>query len=860
MSELPRALEGVAVVELGHGIAGPFAARLLADLGAEVIKVEKPPGGDFARRLEPFMRDDAGVECSALFEYLNWNKRSVALDLGDPQGLEWARLLVGRAAIVIESFRPGRLERWGLGAAAMRALNPSLVVTSVSSFGATGPYSDWLGSDLVFQAMAGVAQISGSAEREPIKRGLRQSLYCAGINAAYASLAGYLTALRTGAGVHIDLAIRECPASELVLNESFYFCMGAVQGRRPTARDPLGGPLGGGDPLPAADGHVALQVSPQVTAARLSDLLEEPLLAAPRFATSERRAANAQELVEILSARLAKENAREFFERACSEGALCGIVQGAGELLDCRQLRDRKTFRTVPGLGELRFPLVLGELSRTPASIRSRAPRLGEHSEEILADLAGGPRPAANRAGADAASGAPLAGVRVLDLSYVFAAPYIGGLLADLGAEVIKVEAPHRLDQTRSAFSPFFENEPGAQYWNRAGAFHVVNRGKRALSLDLATEGGREILRSLVSASDILLENYTPRVMRGWGLAYAELAAVNPRLIMLSNSGFGSDGPWAGFRAQGTTLEATMGFSRYAGYVDGPPSKVGQSYPDFLACWSGLLALMAALVYRERTGEGQSIDLGMYQLGVSVMPEPLLRHQLSGEEVPRSGSAEPDALFGGVFRALGDDHWLAVSALSEAQLDALGRVVGADAPAAELTGAVAAWALAHEAAQGAGLLQAAGVPAGPVLDASELFADPQLRERGFYEWVEFADGVARPLIGRPYRWSGAASTVAIRGAGPAFGEANGYVLEEILSLDRAQIAAIRAGGIVTDTPVATSPEEPLDLSLMLRSGALARVDSDHRRVLAAARSGSRASEAAAVAPAGSRAEHAGHVP
>ena len=143
---------------------------------------------------------------------------------------------------------------------------------------------------------------------------------------------------------------------------------------------------------------------------------------------------------------------------------------------------------------------------------------------------------------------------------------------------------------------------------------------------------GREILLGLVTRSDVLLENFTPRVMRGWGMAYDDLAARNPRLIMLSNTGFGSTGPWSSFRAQGTTLEATMGLSRYAGYADGPPSKVGQSYPDFLACWSGLLAVLAALVDRERTGRGQWIDLGMYQLGAVVIPEALVGLQLTGED------------------------------------------------------------------------------------------------------------------------------------------------------------------------------------------------------------------------------------
>ena len=143
-------------------------------------------------------------------------------------------------------------------------------------------------------------------------------------------------------------------------------------------------------------------------------------------------------------------------------------------------------------------------------------------------------------------------------------------------------------------------------------------------------------------------------------MTYDHLAALNPRLIMLSNTGYGSTGPWAPFRAQGTTLEATMGVSHYTGYPGGAPSKVGESYPDFLACWTGLLALMAALVHRQRTGEGQWIDLGMYQLGVSVIPEALLAYQASGHDLPRTGNEDLDAVFSGVFPASGDDRWLAL--------------------------------------------------------------------------------------------------------------------------------------------------------------------------------------------------------
>ena len=424
----------------------------------------------------------------------------------------------------------------------------------------------------------------------------------------------------------------------------------------------------------------------------------------------------------------------------------------------------------------------------------------------------------------------------MLDLSHVFAGPYIGALLADLGAEVIKIEAPHRLDQSRSTFSPFFENDPGAAPWDRAGAFHNVNRGKRSLALDLATAAGRELLRGLVAESDVLLESFTPRVMRGWGMTHDALAALNPRLIMLSNTGFGSTGPWSAFRAQGTTLEATMGLTGLAGHADGPPSKVGQSYPDFLACWSGLLALMAALVHRERTGEGQWIDLGMYQLGAAVIPEALLRHQLTGEEEPRGGALEPGVRFAGVFPAAGLDRWLALSVFTDDQLAALGAAVGCDG-ADDLPDAVAAWVCSRERAAAAAILQEAGVPAGPVLDARDLFEERQLYERGFYEPARFADGVKRLLIGRPYRWQGGRTAVATRGPGPDFGEGAAWVLEEVLGLDRAAASALRAAGVVTDAPVGMAPVEPLDLAVMLRSGALIRIDDDYAAVLAAAGAG-----------------------
>jgi crotonobetainyl-CoA:carnitine CoA-transferase CaiB-like acyl-CoA transferase len=426
----------------------------------------------------------------------------------------------------------------------------------------------------------------------------------------------------------------------------------------------------------------------------------------------------------------------------------------------------------------------------------------------------------------------------VIDLSTVFAVPYLGSLLSDLGAEVIKIEAPHRLDQIRSWFGPFFDNDPGEDWWNRSATFQVVNRGKRSLGLDLSCAEGRQVLRELIAVSDVMIDNFTPRVLRGWDLTYARVRDCNPGLVMLSNTGYGSTGPWSEFRAQGTTLEATMGISGVTGYARGKPSRAGQSYPDFVACWTGLTMLMAALIHSQRTGQGQLIDLGMYQLGPVVIPEALLAFQAYGTEPSRRGPSDIDALVSGVFRAAGDDRWLAVTLRDRRDLELAAAVVPGIGPLADrdpwsdqdvcaASEAIAAWALEREDLAAAAELQQAGVAAGAVLDASDLLADPQLLARGFYETVDLGEGVGeRPLIGRPYRWLTDEACVAVGGPAPAFAVDNRYVLREVLGFDDERVAALYASGAVADAPtdaVRRAPQAGLDLDALLATGVIKRI-------------------------------------
>jgi crotonobetainyl-CoA:carnitine CoA-transferase CaiB-like acyl-CoA transferase len=438
----------------------------------------------------------------------------------------------------------------------------------------------------------------------------------------------------------------------------------------------------------------------------------------------------------------------------------------------------------------------------------------------------------------------PLTGMRVLDLSYVFAVPYMAGLLSDLGAEVIKIEAPHKLDQTRGrAFGPYLDNDPAEDPWNRSGIFYVVNRGKRSLAMDLSQPQGQEIFRELVAKSDIVLENYTPRVMRKWGLHYDELKKIKPSLIMLSNTGYGSTGPWSSFPSQGTTLEATMGITFYTGYRDDKPWKVGQSYPDFIACWAGLNGLWAAIAHMRKTGEGQWIDVGMYQLGVALMPEPLLQKQLDGTEPIRMGNEHAEHVPSNLYQAQGDDQWIALTVQTDAQWAALVTLMQQSPLANDpkfmtasarrenreaINALVAAWCRTHSSQTLFELLQSHGITAGSVLNSRDLLRDPHLKHRHFYETVLHPEPIGeRPIIGRPYKLR--FRDARIKKPGPRFAQDNDNILRDILGKSPAQIAALKASRVISDLPTNPGLSGTMNTEAMLQLKTLVAVDQHYRQ-------------------------------
>ena len=444
----------------------------------------------------------------------------------------------------------------------------------------------------------------------------------------------------------------------------------------------------------------------------------------------------------------------------------------------------------------------------------------------------------------------PLDGIRVLDSTYVFALPYTGGQLADLGAEVIKVEGPRRPDITRGGglYGTFPDNEPGEDWWNRPSTYQLLNRGKRSLVLDMAQEEGREIFRELVMVSDVVMENFTPRVMRRWGLDYPNLRKLRPDVIMVSNTGYGhGGGPYSSYPAQATTQEGTHGHCWITGYPGGEPSKAGRSFVDFLSTWSAMFAIGSALRYRNRTGKGQWVDIGMYQAGVMFLSEYLMDAIANGREGERIGNRHPYRAPQGAYPAAGDDQWITLSVADGEQWQALCRLMERDDLASDarlatlagrqqahddIDGAIGEWTRQQDKYDLMHALQGVGIASGPVLSGKEVHFDPHYRSRNFLERVEYPEerGMGtRILMGRPYRMS--KTPLAIRGPAPTFGQDNLTLLEDLLGKPSEQVARWADDTVITTVPVDGEPSPALEPQELVARQQLAEWDPQYRQRL-----------------------------
>ncbi|MBW2060890.1 MAG: CoA transferase [Deltaproteobacteria bacterium] len=392
------ALSDLKVIDLGHYIAGPYCTSLLAGLGAEVIKVERPQAGDPARQMGPFPKDEPHLEKSGLFHYLNLGKKSITLNLKSRAGAEAFKKLVAEADVLIENFAPRVMPSLGLKYDALKEINPALIMTSISNYGQTGPYRDYKGLEITLSALGGVQAEIGEQGREPIKLGGQHLQFQAGLTGALATMGAVCYRDLRGSGQHIDLAIVEIAATLKgcpTMNFQFNGHNRIRNGARPMSDMPQSDPrIPGLYPiaiLPCKDGYVCVDTEMEEQYRMLVEMMGRPeLLDDPRFSDVEQRSLHADELDAVLKDYLKTKTQKEVFEEATEWRVPIGILNDMDRLFHDPQHRDRGFFTKIdhPLLGKMEFPGHIFLMSETPWQV-SRAPMLGEHNSEILIERLG---------------------------------------------------------------------------------------------------------------------------------------------------------------------------------------------------------------------------------------------------------------------------------------------------------------------------------------------------------------------------------------------------------------------------------------------------------------------------------------
>ena len=378
------ALAGVKVIDLTHHIAGPYATKLLADFGADVLKIERP-GGDPARRLPPFFRDEPHQEKSLPFLYLNTNKRSITLNLKSEEGRGILLELLADADALVENFAPRVMPSLGLDYEALREHNPRLVVASASNFGQTGPWRDYRATEIVEYALGGLMYIFGAYDREPLKHAMNQAQFKAGTNLASATLMALYHQRLTGQGQRVDVSIQESIASALrdVINNYTY--LGAVRRRQPNHTGDLTRLRAVSDGYVLPNPGIGAGLNWQI----LVDFLDAPQLDDPRFENASARLENAEALGEILDEIFATKQKRDIFYAAHERRFIYGVIDSPAETIENPQIQARSYYQPVehPELGEITFPGAPFLMSSSPWAVNSTAPALGQHNGEVLGSL-----------------------------------------------------------------------------------------------------------------------------------------------------------------------------------------------------------------------------------------------------------------------------------------------------------------------------------------------------------------------------------------------------------------------------------------------------------------------------------------
>ena len=784
---MQRGLSHLRVIDFTSGIAGGYCTKLLADAGADVIKVE-PASGDPLRAWTSSHTELQGDD-GALFRFLAHGKRSV---IGNPDDASVIELVAG-ADVVVEAWTTDEAERYDF---ARRF--PGLVVLAITPYGRGGPLSDRPTTEFIVQAESGGLVGRGGPDQVPIQAGGRISEWVGATFAAVAVSAATWRATRSGHGEYIDFST----AATMTIAGGNYAN--------------LAHSLGGSPPIttvhrtfetpsvePTVDGYVGVCTNSRQQFDDFLVLIERPdLLGDEELARAPGRQKHWDRWNKIVHEWTTRFTTAEIVRRASELRIPVAPVHSGENVMGCEQFVARSVYVDDP-TGSFKMPRRPWSIDGEPPPPPLPAPRLGEHSGQIETRAPARPRQPSG------AIALPLDGVRVLDLTAWWAGPISAGMIAALGADVIHVESTSRPDGMRMTGALY--GMQGA-WWERSGHYLASNTNKRGLTLDLTKPRGLELLKQLIAESDAIIENFTPRVMGNFGLDWPMIQAINPRCILVRMPAFGLSGPWRDNTGFAQTMEQVTGLAWVTGHPwDQPRIQRGPSDPN--AGMHAAFALIVGLAERDVTNRGHHFEVTMVEGALNAAVEIALEYSAYGAVLERDGNHSPNAAPQGLYACAGWENWLAISIETDDQWHSLRRALG-DPPWARdpalssiegrraaqdrLDDHLAEWARDRDVDDAARELIEHGVPAAAGVDPRLTGDHPQLVARRFYEFVDHSVVGPQPLPTVPFRF--ASVDRWLRAPAPLLGEHNEAILGDLLGLSRGELDQLVVDGIIGNRP------------------------------------------------------------
>jgi crotonobetainyl-CoA:carnitine CoA-transferase CaiB-like acyl-CoA transferase len=782
----PTPLEELRVVEISDRLAGSYCGKLLVDAGAQVRKVE-PPQGDPLRGYSATCSPVPAGQASPLFCYLNAGKSSLSVS---PESQRMKADLAG-ADVVIVAVSPSRAADMGIDPQRLLADSPRAIVVTISDFGWSGPFADRAATEFTLQAWSGCTGFRGDPAGPPISIGGDLGEYMGGVYAAFGALAVLRRVQRGGPGEHLDLSMLEA-ITAMQSSEWLHSQLLRVPPVRRTLEVP--------SIVPAKDGYVGITMVTGQQWLDFAAMVECPQFEEiPQLRFQIGRWEYRDFIYESIGPWMAERTVAEIVELGQLFRLPIAALGNGATIRDMEYMTERGVFIENPaGFHQPRAPWLMAECG--PAPVRE-TPALGADNDES-------PWQSSEYATSAADAELPLQGVRIVDLTAFWAGPAATHLLAAFGADVVKVESIQRPDGIR--YSGGMRTDVD-DWWEYGWVFHAMNTNKRSVTLDLGSDEGRGLFRTLVAGADVVIENFSPRVMDHFGLTADVLLKINPRLVVTRMPAFGLAGPWRERVGFAPTMEQLGGLTWVTGLPETPPV-TPRGACDPLAGVHAAFAVLAALHFAERTGTGQQVELPMLETVLNTTAVQPIEAEVFGKTLSRRGNRGQGGALQNIYRCAGDDDWIAVSVGDDRQWASLVDVIGTLSDegltteagrrerADEIDHVLQDWFAAQPLDATVELLAAAGVPVAPVGSPSLVTENPQLRARGFFESLEHPRTGPGLYPTPPFALLTGQQQWLLRPP-PTLGEHNEGVLRDQCGLTEGELAHLAAGKVIGNRPV-----------------------------------------------------------